>query len=571
MKVAEVMTRDVCVVNPDQTVKQVVSMTRVSGRPLGSGATGPMQHRFRVPAGPPEQPSGWSRSDSEQAAVPACRFMVAFAARPDRPASPAAFEILKPGRNCWRVERAQRAAVLTNVGYFRALAAALDQAKRQIILVDWDLDARIVLDPDGDGPERLPLHRFLDRLLARRPALAIRCLLWRRPSLYGGNRNALRWLTGQQRRQPRFAFHRRAAPLGACHHQKLVVIDGALAFVGGIDLTAERWDRSGHPAVEPARCSPTGAPYGPVRDVQMAVDGPAAAALAELACRQWCEATGERMTPPTSVPTPWPPVARPDFVDVPVAIARTRPPGDGPAVREVEALTRDALAAARVAIYIEAQYLTAEMVGDVIEERLRQWRGPQIVVVVTRHSNGLIEQLAMGTNRDRLVRRLRAADRHDRLRVYYPRIADGTGAAEMKIHSKLIIVDDRFLRVGSSNLNNRSMRVDTECDVAIEASDAAGRRQIQAIREHLIATLLARPRDEVAAALGAHDLISALERIDAARRLCPIPALPADGTTEMLPGTAVLDPVEPFNLRYLWQAVRRLRFVGASRIAARPR
>ncbi len=38
------------------------------------------------------------------------------------------------------------------------------------------------------------------------------------------------------------------------------------------------------------------------------------------------------------------------------------------------------------------------------------------------------------------------------------------------VHSKVMIVDDGFLRVGSANLNNRSMGADTECDLAFEAS-----------------------------------------------------------------------------------------------------
>src|SRR5258708_15841662 len=109
-----------------------------------------------------------------------------------RPSSPseALSSILKPGRNCWRIARAHRAAVLTNGGYFRVLAASMAAAERLILVLGWDLDARLVLDPRGSGAVRLQLHEFLRHLLRARPELEIRFLIWDRPFLYGGNRRA---------------------------------------------------------------------------------------------------------------------------------------------------------------------------------------------------------------------------------------------------------------------------------------------------------------------------------------------------------------------------------------------
>ena len=74
----------------------------------------------------------------------------------------------------------------------------------------------------------------------------------------------------------------------------------------------------------------------------------------------------------------------------------------------------------------------------------------------------------MDAPRDMLVARLRAADRHGRFRAYAPRTA---GGRTIIVHSKVAIIDDRLLRVGSANLNNRSGGYDTECDLAIEAPD----------------------------------------------------------------------------------------------------
>jgi phosphatidylserine/phosphatidylglycerophosphate/cardiolipin synthase-like enzyme len=194
------------------------------------------------------------------------------------------------------------------------------------------------------------------------------------------------------------------------------------------------------------------------------------------------------------------------------------------------------------------------MVGGLLEQRLREWRGPEIVVIVTRRSKGFVEQLTMGTNRDRLLRRLRAADHHDRLRVYYA-CADANCDVEINIHSKLIVVDDRFLRVGSSNLNNRSMGVDTECDLAIEATDAPGRTRILAIRARLLAELLQQPREAVDVALRQGRLVAALEGLNTAGRLRPFEAMFETGPTAPLPATALLDPDVPVTWRHLWRVL----------------
>jgi phospholipase D1/2 len=465
--------------------------------------------------------------------------------------------VLRPRRNCWRIEQATRAAILTNGCYFKALAASMMQAQRLIVILGWDLDDRLVLDPQDPGPAHLPFHVFLDELLQSRRDLIVRCLIWNRTIFYGGNRTMRHLRTGLRRHGDRFVFRLATAPLGSSHHQKLVAIDDRIAFIGGIDLAGNRWDRSDHPPSHPERITPDGERYGPVHDIQMALEGPVAGGLGALARYHWERVSGERLGAVGRARNAvWPPAIVPDFVDIPAGIARGDPTHPQGPVREGEALVRDAFLSARKSIYVETQYLAAASVSDALAESLRRADGPEIVIIVTRTSHGYLEHLTMGMNRDRLVRRLRRADRSNRLRVLYPTVSASTGEVEIKVHSKLIIVDDRLLRIGSSNLNNRSMGADTECDVALEAGDDESRTRIVAIRNRLLAELLQRsPRDIDAAIERNGSVLAAIDELNGASRLRPVPGQCESGPTEPIPGTALLDPTQPITPRYLFQAL----------------
>ncbi|WP_230532658.1 phospholipase D-like domain-containing protein [Microvirga roseola] len=422
------------------------------------------------------------------------------------------------------------------------------------MIIGWDFDGSIRLRPDEDPEISPPLGPLLRSLVEERPHLEIRILVWSiavvhapgatRPLIFGAD-----W-QNHPRVHVKLDTHH---PIYAAHHQKIVCIDDTLAFVGGMDLTVERWDTPHHAAAAPLRRRDNGSPYEPVHDVQMVVDGLAARAIAELAWTRWKAATGEERLPvESSASAPWPCDLTPDFAPVPIGIARTFPAwGDQRAVREVAALTADALAAARRSIYIEAQYMTTNFVGDILARHLADPGGPEIIVLMTLESHGMVEQLVMGSNRDRLIRRLRMEDRFDRLRVYYPVVprSDG-GECQVLIHSKVIIVDDTFLRVGSSNLNNRSMGLDTECDLAIEGEDDRTRRAILKLRDRLLAEHLDASPERVAEIIAEEDgsLIHAIERLNNhPRGLRTFQAMSDDGPTQPAFGTRLLDPQEPFE------------------------
>jgi phosphatidylserine/phosphatidylglycerophosphate/cardiolipin synthase-like enzyme len=332
----------------------------------------------------------------------------------------------------------------------------------------------------------------------------------------------------------------------------MVCIDDSLAFVGGIDLTVQRWDTSRHAADDPVRLRNDGSIYDPVHDVHMLVDGQVARRIAELAHQRWTLAVGKHVALAPDREALWPPDLAPDFIDTPVAIARTYPAwGAYPPVREAAALTLDALSAARRTIYIESQYMTAPAIGDVLERHLANLHGPEIIVVQTHESHGLAERLVMGANCDRLIRRLRKSDPGNRLRVYYPVVPGRNGGeCQVLVHSKLIIVDDVFLRVGSSNLNNRSIGLDTECDLAIESTGDEVRRTITHLRDRLLAEHLASSPATVAETTEREggSVIRAIDHLNTSKRgLRAFEAMSDHGPTWPALGTKLLDPLQPFE------------------------
>src|SRR5437870_209324 len=162
--------------------------------------------------------------------------------RDDRETGPT---ICVEGRNCWRVARASRVSFLIDAdAYFRAFTAAAVRARHAIFIIGWDIQAAARLQPSG-MPEGLPatLREFLNALLARRPGLRAYLLDWNFSLIFAFERELLPGYQLGWRTHPRLCFRLDADhPVTASHHQKIVVIDDAVAFVGGIDLTTHRWD-----------------------------------------------------------------------------------------------------------------------------------------------------------------------------------------------------------------------------------------------------------------------------------------------------------------------------------------
>ncbi len=465
--------------------------------------------------------------------------------------------ITKAGRNCWRRERAGRVAFLIDgADYFAAVAAAFERAEESILIVGWDVHSRTRLRRDKEVRE-LPddLGALLNALAARRRHLHTYVLDWDFAVVYALDRESPPLFNFDWRRHRRVHFHLDGDhPIGGCHHQKIVVVDDKLAFVGGLDLTSQRWDTRDHAADNPERIDPSGKPYRPFHDVQMAVDGDAAAALGELVRERWRRTCGSELRPPNTTTDPWPEGLSVDVENVDVAIARTEPEWQGRSeVREVEQLYLDAIDAARSCIYIENQYITSAAVGDALQRRLGEPDGPEIIMVTTRECAGWLEEVAMGVLRARLLRRLRAADQRARLRVLYP-MTPGITEAGVNVHAKVLVVDDTLVRIGSSNMSNRSMGLDSECDLAIESQ---GRPEVAAaisrFRNELLAEHLGVPRAEVEDELRSQPSIARLieQKCGGEHTLCEVAGDVEPWLDELVPQQAILDPEKPVDAEKL--------------------
>ena len=465
---------------------------------------------------------------------------------------------LEPGRNCWRVERAHRVAFLVDgAEYFGAIRAALAKARHSIFIIGWDIDSRMRLVPSGaqDGlPE--PLGDFLNAVVARNRELRGYVLSWDFAMLYAMEREWLPIYKFDWRTHRRLSFRLDDRhPVGASHHQKIIVVDDAVAFVSGYDLTRARWDTSEHLPDDARRTDHSGESYPPFHDVGIVVEGACAKALGELAASRWERASGhppEREGAESSI-DPWPDGVIPALTDVDVAIARTEPAFDGrPGVGEIRALYLDAIARARRHVVAENQYFTSQTIADALADRLARDDAPEIAVISSFAQSGWLETSTMGVIRARNHQVLRAADRHRRYRMYCPSLPGlDDGNKCLNVHSKVLIADDDLLMIGSANLSDRSLGMDTECNLAIQSrGDATLRRAFAALRERLLAEHLGCKQADVATALGAeqslHGAIRRLTRRGERTLVAFEPEL--DRNLDLLvPDARVIDPETPID------------------------
>ena len=335
-----------------------------------------------------------------------------------------------------------------------ALADALTNARASVHIAGWHVTPEFGLTRDADA------RRLRDLLGELAERVSVRVLLWAGAPvpLFHPTRAAVRRTRDALARGTgvRVALDARERPLH-CHHEKIVVIDGAVAFVGGIDLTSlggDRFDSSAHPMQSRLAW----------HDVATRLRGPAVADVAGHFDARWSELTGEALDAPAALQ----PAGEHEVQvvrTVPENVYKFLPHGD---FRILEAYVR-ALRSARTLIYLESQFLWSPELVAILVDKLRRppTDGFRLVVLLPAHPNNGADsthgQLGVLAEADAGNGRFLATTLSAR---------SGALTAPLYVHAKVAVVDDVWLTIGSANLNDHSLFNDSEvnlvtCDAAL--------------------------------------------------------------------------------------------------------
>ena len=465
-------------------------------------------------------------------------------------------EGVEPG--VWRYAKVDRARVIIDAAdYFAAMQAAMLNAKHRIFLIGWDFDTRIHLGegrrwwqrPYKDGhPARL--GSFFSWLIRREKSLELRILKWSFGVFKFVARGSMWWdlLRWARHRRIDFKFDS-AHPTGCSHHQKIGILDNSLAVCGGIDMTVKRLDTREHKEDEPLRRTPRGEPYEPWHDASMMMEGEIADALSDLGRDRWVRAGGTPLLPvKPRKESLWPEGLEPTFENIEIGIARTRAAHrDWGKVDEIERLFLAHIKRAKHFIYAESQYFASRAVSEAIIERVQEDDPPEIVIVHPENADGWLEQQAMDHARAEIVRCIEEVDHKHRFTIWCP----WSGETPIYVHAKMMIVDDEIFRIGSANLNNRSMGLDSECDVFVDTARKGNEHAGDAIRDirySLLAEHCGVEEDEVGELLARYGSMAAMidhTVTEGGRNLRRYHPPELNGAEKAVAQSGILDPEEP--------------------------
>lgn len=362
------------------------------------------------------------------------------------------------------------------------MASELERAQTSVEIAGWFLTPGFALTRERDV---CVLRNLLAGLAER---VDVRVLVWAGAPLplFRPSRSTVRNMRDAlcHGTKIRCALDARERPMH-CHHEKTIVIDDRVAFVGGIDLTSEagdRFDSSAHPA------------RGAVgwHDASACIRGPAVADVAESFRMRWHEVTGTVVEPPA----PSEPAG-----DIELQIVRTIPERVYSAVprgdfRILESYVR-ALRGAQKLIYLENQFLWSTEISSILAEKLRHPPADDfrlLIVLPSKPNSGgddtrgvLGELLEADAGAGRLV-----------VCTLYARF--GRVAEPVYVHAKIGIVDDTWLTLGSANLNEHSLFNDSEMNIVTRDSRVARDTRLRLWAEHLelaVAAVSGEPADVI--------------------------------------------------------------------------
>lgn len=348
------------------------------------------------------------------------------------------------------------------------MAEDIAAATRSVHIAGWALEPDFRLTRDPGSPT------LLDQLtdLAGR-GVEVRVLLWAGPPLplFPPHRADVRRTRDRLTAEAgiRCALDAREYTMH-CHHEKIVVVDDRIAYVGGIDLTtlqADRYDSSDHPVRD-------GIGW---HDAASRATGPVVADVAEHFRARWQEVAHESLPEPT-VPAP--------TGERRVQMVRTLPDHTYQFERRGEfSILESYLRALRSAerfIYLENQFLWSTEICGVLDDKLRNPPCDEfrlLLLIPVRPQSG------RDTSRGQLGGLIQSDDGAGRLLAATVHSRSGERTKNCYEHAKVGIVDDHWLTIGSANLNEHSLFNDTEVNLACHDTDLARDTRLRLWSEHL--------------------------------------------------------------------------------------
>lgn len=401
----------------------------------------------------------------------------------------------------WKSSAVEEMALLADAeSYYRAFVRAARGARRSILISGWQFDTEMQLlrgEEQLAGAENTFMG-FLNRLCADKPELEVRILAWDYSLVYAVEREWLQGVKMALKAHDRIQFEFWTHPnAGGSHHHKYALIDDEVVFVGGLDICDSRWDTRAHQPHDPRRINVAGEPYRPFHDLQLAMRGEVVRDVRRVFEEFWAAVSDQ---PPPSGEA-W--ERRSGLAELAeggmpirsqeVLLSRTLYREDQEPIAEVEALLTRAIHAAESFIYVENQYFTSLAILRAFRDRLLDAQRPSLTIVVVMPDGGDTpkEDFVLG-NRQRSVRYALAklAEEHGhrvRFLISSDR-SDPEKPVSTFIHAKLLVVDDQLLCVGTANLTNRSMRIDSELNVTVQAeAGTPASADIAAIVDSLLA------------------------------------------------------------------------------------
>lgn len=383
--------------------------------------------------------------------------------------------------------------------YFQRIAELMEDARESVVITGWQVDSRLPMPRPvrpGQPPHggRETFREKVLRLCDANPGLHFYFLVWDHATFYVVERELFQnriWEGVHP--QVHFVFDNRH-PYGGSHHEKVIVIDRKVALVGGVDLCDERWDSPLHHYSDPRRSldwkSETHEPY---HDLTVQVTGPVVSSILQHLNYRWSLLT--------TIPFPEALLDGSDESELQasgkrVYVSSTRAEID-PGIqghiltREIERIWLHIISQAEKQMIFEGQYWWSKRINDAILKRMKEVSGLQITIVLADvfSLKGLVSY--MGFHQYPLLIELARTARAtgNRLRLGTPWVSAPTGGKSkaVYVHSKLVIIDDRYISIGSANFASRGLRVDTELQLTLEARSEAEHQHIQRVAEATLA------------------------------------------------------------------------------------